>query len=149
MRLTNAVIRNAKPTAKAGKLYDSGGLYLEVSHSGGKWWRLKFRFNGKENRISLGVYPESTLHAARDRRDKERKLLAGGIDPHKNRKTEKSVQASQAANSFEQVDLEWFARFSAKLLPSGASRATRRAIFVVPSRRSRVHTLPQSRNRTA
>jgi hypothetical protein len=61
MPLTDVVIRSARPTTRALKLYNSGGLYLEVSPSGGKWWRLKYRFHGNENRISLGVYPETTL----------------------------------------------------------------------------------------
>ena len=125
MPLTDVVIRNAKPTAKAFKLYDSGGLYLEVSPSGGKWWRLKFRFSGKENRISLGVYPETTLKAARHRRDTERKLLAEGIDPSKNRKTERSAEANRAANSFEQVTREWFAKFSPSWAPAHAARKIR------------------------
>ena len=55
MALTDTAIRNVKPSAKPFKLFDSGGMYLEVSPSGGKWWRLKFRFNGKEKRLSLGV----------------------------------------------------------------------------------------------
>ena len=125
MPLTDVVIRGAKPTTKAIKLYDSGGLYLEVSPSGGKWWRLKYRFNGKENRISLGVYPETTLRAARDRRDTERKLLAEGIDPSKSRKTEKSAQANRAANSFEQVAREWFVKFSPSWAPAHAARKIR------------------------
>jgi integrase len=125
MPLTNVAIRSAKPTTRAFKLYDSGGLYLEVSPSGGKWWRLKYRFNGKENRISLGVYPETTLRSARDRRDTERKLLAEGIDPSKSRKTEKSAQANRAANSFEQVAREWFAKFSPSWAPAHAARKIR------------------------
>ena len=125
MPLTDVVIRNAKPTTKAFKLYDSGGLYLEVSPAGGKWWRLKYRFNSKENRISLGVYPETTLRAARERRDTERKLLSEGIDPSKSRKTEKSVQANRAANSFEQVAREWFAKFSPSWAPAHAARKIR------------------------
>jgi len=125
MPLTDVVIRSTKPTTKAFKLYDSGGLYLEVSPSGGKWWRLKYRFNGKENRISLGVYPETTLRAARERRDTERKLLSEGIDPSKSRKTEKSVQANRAANSFEQVAREWFAKFSPSWAPAHAARKIR------------------------
>lgn len=125
MPLTDVVIRNAKPITKTFKLYDSGGLYLEVSPSGGKWWRLKYRFNGKENRISLGVYPQVSLSSARDRRETERKLLAMGIDPSKNRKTEKSDQANRAANSFEQVAREWFTKFSLRWAPAHAARKIR------------------------
>jgi Arm DNA-binding domain len=57
--LTDVVISNAKPCRKAIRLFDGGGLYLEVSLTGGKWWRLKYRFFGKEKRLSLGVYPSA------------------------------------------------------------------------------------------
>ena len=75
MPLTDASIRNAKPSDKPLRLFDSGGLYLEVAPSGGKWWRLKYRFAGKEKRISLGEYPEVGLTDARAKRDDARKLL--------------------------------------------------------------------------
>ena len=67
MPLTDTAIRHAKPAKKSFKLFDERGLYLEVSPAGGKWWRLKYRFNGKEKRISLGVYPDVSLKVARDR----------------------------------------------------------------------------------
>ncbi len=73
MPLTDVKIRQAKPGPKATRLSDGGGLYLEVAPSGGKWWRLKFRFEGKEKRLSLGVYPDVGLKEARERRDAERK----------------------------------------------------------------------------
>jgi hypothetical protein len=63
------------------RLYDSGGLYLEISPRGGKWWRLKYQFQRKEKRMSLGVYPVVSLEQARLARDSARKLLASGIDP--------------------------------------------------------------------
>lgn len=83
MPLTVTTIRNAKPGDKTKKMFDGGGLYLEVAPSGGKWWRFKYRFGGKEKRLSLGVYPDVSLKDARDRRDEARKLLAKGIDPRK------------------------------------------------------------------
>lgn len=125
MPLTDVAIRNAKPRAKAFKLYDSAGLYLEVSPSGGKWWRLKYRFDGKERRISLGVYPAVKLTEARDRRDAERKILASGVDPSVNRQTEKTAQEIKAASSFEQVTREWFERFSSDWAPGHAARKIR------------------------
>ena len=103
MSLTDVVIRNAKPGGKTLRLFDGGGLYLEVSTNGGKWWRLKYRFAGKEKRLSLGIYPEVSLKDARDRRDALRKHLADGIDPSENRKAMKSAAADKAANSFEVV----------------------------------------------
>ena len=125
MPLTDVAIRSAKPTAKAFKLYDSGGLYLEISPAGGKWWRLKFRFNGKENRISLGVYPDVSLSNARERRDEARKQLASGVDPSQDRKAQKAAQADRLANNFEQVAREWFSKFSPSWAPAHAARKIR------------------------
>src|SRR3990167_9406284 len=110
MPLTNTTIRNAKPAEKPIKLFDGGGLYLEISPKGGKWWRLKYRFDGKEKRLSLGVYPEVSLKDARQRRDDARKLLADGVDPGENRKAVKATKTERAANSFEVIAREWFAR---------------------------------------
>ncbi len=112
MPLTDTAIRNAKPVEKAKRLFDGGGLYLEVSPSGGKWWRLKYRFGCKEKRLSLGVYPDVSLKDARDRRDEARKLLAKGTDPSENRKARKAATVEGAASSFEVVAREWFAKYS-------------------------------------
>ncbi|CAK0752950.1 hypothetical protein CCP3SC15_1900001 [Gammaproteobacteria bacterium] len=68
--LTDTAIRNAKPEEKPFRLFDGGGMYLEIAPSGGKWWRLKYRIDGKEKRLSLGIYPNVSLKDARDRRDK-------------------------------------------------------------------------------
>lgn len=86
---------------------------------------MKYRLNGKANKISLGLYPATTLREARENRDQQRKLLAKGIDPSYHRKTEKAVQADRAANSFEQVTREWFDRFSPDWAPGHASRKLR------------------------
>src|ERR1700735_151449 len=112
MSLTDTAIRNAKPGEKPVRLFDGGGLYLEVSPTGGKWWRLKYRFEGKEKRLSLGVYPDISLKAARDRRDAARKLLTDGVDPSANKKALNQARAEGAAHSFEVVALEWHAKFS-------------------------------------
>lgn len=112
MPLTDTTIRNAKPRDKPYRMFDAGGLYLEVAPSGGKWWRLKYRVDGKEKRISLGTYPDISLKDAREKRDKERKLLASGIDPGVNRKAEKASRGERALNSFEVVGREWFEKFS-------------------------------------
>jgi integrase len=110
MPLTDTAVRNAKSQSKPVRLFDERGLYLEIAPSGGKWWRLKYRFGGKEKRLSLGVYPDVALKDARDRRDKARKLLADGVDPGENRKAQKLARSDQAANSFEVVAREWFAK---------------------------------------
>jgi len=110
MPLTDIAIRSARPADKPQKLYDGGGLYLEVSPAGGKWWRLKYRFGGKEKRISLGVYPDVSLKDARERRDNARKLLANEVDPGENRKVQKAAKVERSANSFEVIAREWFAK---------------------------------------
>jgi integrase len=126
MALTDRAIRNAKPTGKPIRLFDEKGLYLEVAPSGGKWWRFKYRFNGREKRISLGVYPDvplasrtvkdeetckpKTIRGAREKRDEARALLAAGIDPSAARKAENRDAAGRAASSFEVVAREWYAK---------------------------------------
>jgi integrase len=107
MPLTNAAARNAKPAAKTVRMFDRDGLYLEVSPRGGKWWRLKYRYAGKEKRVSLGVYPEVNLKKARARTMEARQLLADGVDPSENRRAAKAAQVEGAANSFEVVAREW------------------------------------------
>lgn len=125
MPLTDTAIRNARPSLKSAKLFDERGLYLEVSPAGGKWWRLKYRFDGKEKRLSLGVYPDVGLKDARDRREAARKLLVDGIDPSENRKAQRSARADRAANSFEVVAREWFAKYSTTWAPSHSGRVVR------------------------
>lgn len=126
MPLTNTAIKNAKPAERAKRLYDIGGLYLEVAPSGGKWWRWKYRFDGKENRLSLGTYPDVSLKEARERRDQNRKLLANDIDPSEHRKARKAAKVVGAANSFELVAREWFAKQSPSWSPNHANRIIRR-----------------------
>lgn len=111
MPLTDTAIRKAKPTAKPQRLFDGGGLYLEISPAGGKLWRLKYRYAGKEKRLALGTYPDVPLAKVREKRDEARRLLADGIDPGENRKVQKAAKTEQSANSFEVVAREWFAKF--------------------------------------
>ncbi len=126
MSLTDTAVRNAKPGTKPIKLSDERGMYLEVSPAGGKWWRLKYRFQGKEKRLSLGVYPDVSLKDARERRDTARKLLADGIDPSANRQAQKAAQADLAVNSFQVVAREWFAKFSPNWALKHSDRIIRR-----------------------
>ena len=109
MALTDTAIRNAKPAAKAFKLYDEKGLFLIINPNGGKWWRFKYRINDKEKTLSLGTYPEIKLVGARARRDEARELVANGIDPSENRKAEKQAKAGDTLNSFEAITREWLA----------------------------------------
>lgn len=126
MPITDTAIRTAKPAGKARKLADEKGLFLLVTPNGGKWWRLKYRFGGKEKLLSLGVYPDVSLKDARDRRNEARRLLAEGIDPGEHRKATKTMKAELAANSFEAVAREWFAKYSATWVPSHADKIIRR-----------------------
>ena len=107
MPLTDTACKNAKPSEKARKVYDGGGLYLEVMPSGSKYWRHKYRFLGKEKRLAFGVYPEVTLKEAREKRDKARKLLAEGIDPSEAKKESKRALRVNHANTFESIAREW------------------------------------------
>lgn len=107
MAVTNIAIKNAKPKDKTYKLAAEKGLYLEITPKGNKWWRFKYRFLGKEKRISLGVYPEVSLKEAELKRDEARKLLASGIDPSVSRQLQKNIQYENSANSFELVAREW------------------------------------------
>jgi len=122
MSLTDTAIRTAKPADKPRRLFDGGGLYLEVSPAGGKLWRLKYRHAGKEKRLALGIYPETTLKDAREKRDAARKLLAADVDPAEHRKAAKAAGEERAANSFEVVAREWHAKQSATWVELHASR---------------------------
>lgn len=113
MRLSTAKIQNATAQKKTVRLFDGRGLYLEIAPSASRWWRFKYRFAGKEKRISLGVYPDVGLKKARDRRDEMRKLVADGIDPSAVRKQQKLMALDDAANTFEAIAREWFEKHSA------------------------------------
>ena len=108
MALTSLAVKQAQPAGKTKRLYDERGLYLEISPAGGKWWRLKYRFAGKEKRLSLGVFPDISLKEARAARDEARRLIAQGVDPSARRKEIRRQRVVDAENSFEVVAREWF-----------------------------------------
>ena len=126
MALTDTAVRRATAKKKSYKMYDSGGLFLLIMPSGGKWWRFKYRFNNKEKQLSLGTYPDISLKEARDRRDLERKKLANKIDPSANRAAAKAAWEGNQANSFEIIAREWVERQSATWSLSNTSKTTRR-----------------------
>lgn len=107
MPLSDTAIRSAKPGEKPYKLADEKGLFLLISPNGSKWWRLKFRVDGKEKLLSLGTYPEIGLKKAREARDEARRMLAEGIDPSEHRKASKAAKETLSANSFEVICREW------------------------------------------
>lgn len=120
--LTDTAIKKAKPGDKPIRMFDGGGLYLEVATSGGKLWRFKYRFEGKEKRQALGVYPDTGLAKAREKRDKARRLLADGIDPGEHHKVQKAAKVALSANSFEAVGREWFAKMKPEWADSHADK---------------------------
>lgn len=126
MPLTNTAIKNFKPGEKTVKLFDGNGLYLEVSPSGGKWWRLKYRLAGKEKRLSLGTYPETTLKMARDKREAARALIAEGVDPSEERKASKARNAAAADDSFETIAREWWKNWATTRTAKHADQVLRR-----------------------
>lgn len=126
MPLTDTAIRRAKPSAKPFRMADSAGLYLEISPSGGKLWRLKYRFDRKQKLLALGIYPEISLASARQRRDEARKLLASGIDPGEQRKAAKASRDGLAANTFEAIGREWYAKISPSLADTTKEKIIRR-----------------------
>jgi Integrase len=107
MKLNARQVDAAKPREKAYKLADGAGLYLEVVPSGSRYWRMKYRFNGKEKRMAFGVYPAVSLAQARALRDEAKKKLAEGIDPSFAKKEEKLVRDVLLNNTFQAVALEW------------------------------------------
>jgi hypothetical protein len=126
MALTKLQVEHAKPRAKPYKMFDGRGLYLEVSPSGARGWRFKYRIGGKEKRISLGVYPDVGLKDARDRLDEVRKQVAANIDPSERRKAEKAAIIEKVENTFEAIAREWFTLHSPKWAASHGGKIIRR-----------------------
>jgi integrase len=125
MPLTVLDIKQAKPSDKSYRLYDEKGMYLEVSSSGGKLFRLKYRIDGKEKRLALGAYPDTSLSEARERRDEARKLIAQGVDPSIERQEAKRrrVEAQRATvDTFEAVTHAWMASEHQKLAEVTANK---------------------------
>lgn len=121
MPLTAAEIRLFQPAEKEVKLSDSLGLYLAVSPHGSKHWRMKYRFGGKERKLSFGAYPEVSLKDARNKRDEARSLIAAGVDPSLAKKQAKVKASLAAANTFQALAEEYI---STKMVGEGAAKAT-------------------------
>ena len=110
MVLSAVKIVGAHPREAPYKIYDEKGLYLLVQPTGGKLWRLKYRYLGKEKKLSLGVFPDTTLKSARQRRDDARGLLSAGVDPGEAKRAEQQGQVIRAANTFQAVAEEYIAK---------------------------------------
>ncbi len=125
MPLNDLKVRNAKPKAKFYKLADSEGLYLHVTDKGGKLWRFRYRFEGKEKLLALGKYPEISLLDARQRRDDARRLLANNVDPGAVRKAQKQAKIEDI-ETFEVIAREWFNKFKHTWKESHSARVLSR-----------------------
>ena len=126
MPLTNTQIDKAKPQAKETKMFDGGGLYLLITPTGGKLWYLKFRYAGKEGKLSFGTYPAISLADARQRREEAKKLIANGVDPRNVKKAQKAAQGEQSANTFEVIAREWHNKFAHTWVESHAQHKLER-----------------------
>lgn len=125
MPLSDPAIKKAKPSDKPYKLTDEKGLHLLIN-AVGKYWRMNYRFNGKQKTLALGVYPDTGLALARKKRDEARQKIAEGIDPGELRKANKAMQTERATNSFEAVAREWFAKHLSQKAKSHADKIIRR-----------------------
>ena len=121
MALNDMKIRKAQTTEKPLKLFDGDGLFLFVTPHGGKLWRLKYRFEGKEKLLSLGTYPEITLADARERKDEARRLLAQGRDPGIIRKAQKQAKTEET-ETFEVIAREWHMKFAHTWAPGHSTK---------------------------
>jgi Arm DNA-binding domain len=144
MALADTAIRSAKGQEKPHKLGDSGGLFLLVQPSGGKLWRLKYRIDGVEKKLSLGAYPEVTLIAARAGRETARKLILNGVDPIIERQRTKLRAQSEASNIFGDIALEYINKRERE---GGSPRTLTKAPIITPtsSRHSVALPLPTLR----
>ena len=110
MSLTEIKIKSAKPKDKKYKLFDSEGLFLLVNPNGSKYWRLKYRYNDRENTYAIGVYPDCSLAQARDKKNAVKSQLKEGINPNNKRKLIELEEKIQAGNVFKSVALEWHSK---------------------------------------
>jgi integrase len=125
--LSDTQLRRAKATAKPLKLFDGGGLYLEVLPTGAKFWRFRYKQpNGKENSVTFGPYPQLSLAEARSKREESRRLMAEGTDPIRHREHCRLQQAAEAAATFTQIAGEWHALKAKSWTPAYAANVLHR-----------------------
>lgn len=134
MSLTDAAVKAARPKEKPYKLFDERGLYLLVSPAGGRWWRFRYQFQGREKLISLGVYPDVPLRAARFKREEARRAVADKVDPSAARRAKKVSRDL----SFRSVADQWLELQAKKLAPESLGRITDRlTVWIYPGIGSR------------
>lgn len=126
MKLTDPIIKAAKPRDKPYKLSDGDGLVLLIQPNGSKWWRYRYRFDGKEKMLSIGTYPDVTLKEARLLRVTFDDLLKQGVDPSQHRQEQKLVKSLAAENSFESVARIWWSAWKDNKTPRHSEYVIRR-----------------------
>lgn len=126
MPLTDIAIKSAKPQAKQYKLTDGDGMFLLVMPNGSKYWRLKYRFEGREKTLALGTYPEISLGMARERRFEARRKIQEGIDPSAYKQEAKRAAREASQNTFGAIAEEWFNLNKVKWTEDHARRLWRR-----------------------
>lgn len=122
MPLTDVAIRNAKPREKQYKLSDGGGMFLLVAPNGNRFWRLAYRFEGKQKLLALGAYPLVSLADARAKRDDAKRLLLEGTDPGEQRKADRRQHRIDTASTFRVLAKEWYENSEERWVPSYAAR---------------------------
>jgi integrase len=122
MKLTDVSVKGIKPRPQLFRLADGGGLYLEVTPMGSKLWRYRYRFNGKQKTLAIGVYPEVSLREAREKHQEARKKLSNGLDPMAAKRTQKM----ESSNSFGAIAAEWWGNQKGKWSPNHAQKIWRR-----------------------
>lgn len=122
MKLNDRQIKNAKPSSKIQKLSDGSGLSLVIKPTGGKYWQLNYRFNGKQKTLSIGVYPTVSLAEARAAREAAKKQLANGIDPSQAKQQAKAEQIAALANTFKNITYRWHGDNTHRWKPNHATR---------------------------
>lgn len=125
MLLTDTKLRSLKPTEKPQRFFDGDGLYIEVRPNGGKWWRFKYRYEGKEKLLSFGTYPEVPLALARTRRAEARQLVAAGTDPSAARQEAKQANRRDALSTVEAVSRAWLTHRASGWTPGTLDAITR------------------------
>ena len=125
MPLTAQEVKNKKPTDKPYKVSDEKGLFLYVHNNGSKYWRMNYRYGGKQKTLALGVYPEVTLADARNKRDEARQQLSQDLDPADIKRATKIAKNHAQENSFKAIALEWIAKETAKWSDSYTDKVTR------------------------
>lgn len=126
MPLTDIIVKNSKPKDKQYKLADSGGMYLLIATNGSKYWRLKYRYTGKEKTLALGTYPQVSLKEAREKREIAKKKLEEGLDPSQEKKLEKLQRNINSENSFQSIATEWHSKQLERWTPRHANYVLKR-----------------------